>query len=86
MRLLTTDPSYAPLPQPWVRVAGEVVETVERVAFWSAILIPLAYLLVVPALILDPYGLPALLTVIVVHALALLAGHHHDPPSLNNYL
>lgn len=78
MRLTTVLHAFAPRPQSWVRLAGHGLETAAFVAYWLAVVLPLAYLVVLPASAFDVVDLSAVLLLALVHAVAVVAGQYHE--------
>jgi hypothetical protein len=66
------------LPTPSTRPWQTLASGVQRIAFWAAVLLPLAYVPLLSA----PVDKPELLTLgtlIAVHVCCLLAGHDYSP-------
>lgn len=63
----------------WSRLAGQGLRSVAFLAYWLAVVLPLAYLVVLPASAFDLVDLTSLFGLALVHALAVVGGHFHDP-------
>lgn len=70
---------YAPVDQRWLRAARLGTRTTTRLAYWLAVLLPLAYVVALPAFAAGFVDLSTVVAITTLHATALLLGHVHDP-------